>query len=374
MPGLFSALCALGGAVRIFRSVDYDHRCMPPPAVGYLFAGASGPTGPTGPVGPGGGASGPTGPTGPVGPTGPSGGPTGPSGPTGPTGPIGATGPVSTVQGPTGPSGPAGSPGAAGATGPSGASVVGPSGPTGPTGPRGFQGDPGGPSGPTGPVGPTGPSGPSGPTGPEGPLPGPGDTPTFEGLVLNANATGPQPPPAGTILQVVGQDGQSVRICLDSFGASGPCPIITGRAANGTCNAPSASQINDCLLSFTARGFGSSAYTDGVALIQIYANENFTSIAQGTRFQLSLVPNGTTGLINALTIDGSGNMQIPGSFGCTGAFGCNGESPQGPFSSGGALNSYASGANGMDTDANMHALYNLVVAIRAALVANGIMS
>ena len=42
--------------------------------------------------------------------------------------------------------------------------------------------------------------------------------------------------------------------------------------------------------------------------------------------------------------------------------------------SGGALASYVDGTHGLDTAAHMQALYNLVVNIRAALVANGIMS
>lgn len=42
--------------------------------------------------------------------------------------------------------------------------------------------------------------------------------------------------------------------------------------------------------------------------------------------------------------------------------------------SGGALAAYDTGANGLDTAENMSALHALVVAMRAALVANGIMS
>jgi hypothetical protein len=55
-------------------------------------------------------------------------------------------------------------------------------------------------------------------------------------------------------------------------------------------------------------------------------------------------------------------------------FGCNGAAPQGAVASGGALAAYGAGANGFDTAGNASALYAEVVAIRAALVANGIMS
>jgi hypothetical protein len=57
-----------------------------------------------------------------------------------------------------------------------------------------------------------------------------------------------------------------------------------------------------------------------------------------------------------------------------GAFGCNGTAAQTAYASGGALAAYVTGAFGLDTNAHMLALYNLVVAIRAALVANGILS
>lgn len=58
----------------------------------------------------------------------------------------------------------------------------------------------------------------------------------------------------------------------------------------------------------------------------------------------------------------------------TGGFGCNGKSAQSPVASGGVLNPYAAGTNGFDTAANAQAIHDLLVNIRAALVANGIMS
>jgi hypothetical protein len=57
-----------------------------------------------------------------------------------------------------------------------------------------------------------------------------------------------------------------------------------------------------------------------------------------------------------------------------GAFGCNNATPQTPVASGGALAAYVTGAFGLNSDANMLALYNQHVAMRAALVAMGIMS
>ena len=57
----------------------------------------------------------------------------------------------------------------------------------------------------------------------------------------------------------------------------------------------------------------------------------------------------------------------------TGAFGCNGATAQGAYTVGAALAAYGAGANGFDSGANAAALHALVTAMRAALVANGIL-
>jgi len=71
---------------------------------------------------------------------------------------------------------------------------------------------------------------------------------------------------------------------------------------------------------------------------------------------------------------GDNNFLVDGTVKSVGAFACNNSTPQTPAASGGALNAYGAGANGLDTGSNMSSLHALVVAIRAALVANGIMS
>ena len=65
---------------------------------------------------------------------------------------------------------------------------------------------------------------------------------------------------------------------------------------------------------------------------------------------------------------------VTGTHTVTGAFGCNTKAAQTAYVSGGALAAYGAGANGLDSGANMSALHALVVNIRAALVADGIMS
>lgn len=56
------------------------------------------------------------------------------------------------------------------------------------------------------------------------------------------------------------------------------------------------------------------------------------------------------------------------------AFGCNSKTAQQAYASGGDLAAYVTGAFGLDSDVKMSALHAMVVSIRAALVANGIMS
>ena len=57
-----------------------------------------------------------------------------------------------------------------------------------------------------------------------------------------------------------------------------------------------------------------------------------------------------------------------------GGFGCNNAAIQTPYASGGALGVYRAGGYGLLEAGDVEALYALVVAMRAALVANGIMS
>jgi hypothetical protein len=71
---------------------------------------------------------------------------------------------------------------------------------------------------------------------------------------------------------------------------------------------------------------------------------------------------------------GNGNATFDGTLTAVGAFACNAATPQTAYASGGAMAAYVTGAFGLDSAAHVLALYNLVAAMRAALVANGIMS
>lgn len=99
---------------------------------------------------------------------------------------------------------------------------------------------------------------------------------------------------------------------------------------------------------------------------QIATNfDNVTDATRNSNVVISLAAAGTFGA--TLTLNGRAVT-------VAGAFGCNGATAQTAYASGGALAAYGAGANGLDSGANMAALHALVVAMRAALVANGIMS
>jgi hypothetical protein len=78
--------------------------------------------------------------------------------------------------------------------------------------------------------------------------------------------------------------------------------------------------------------------------------------------------------VGGVSDPGDNNLLADGTGTITGAFGCNTKTAQTAYSGGAALNSYVTGLFGLDSAAHVSALYAMVVAIRAALVANGIMS
>jgi hypothetical protein len=80
------------------------------------------------------------------------------------------------------------------------------------------------------------------------------------------------------------------------------------------------------------------------------------------------------GSFNIFSSDDVVNFTVDGSATIGTGFGCNSKAAQTAYASGSALAAYATGAYGLNSDANMSALHALVVKIRAALIANGIMS
>lgn len=156
-------------------------------------------------------------------------------------------------------------------------------------------------------------------------------------------------------------NGLTVTGAISSTGA-----IIAG----GSVDITGGLTLTDNIISSKA-GAGSIGFTDilsnvgisisaGVSASSLNASGGNLTFKVNSSLKATLATTGTLTLINDLAV-GTG-------------FGCNAASPQMSLASGGALAAYSTGAFGLDSDAHMHALYTLVVNMRAALVANGIMS
>jgi hypothetical protein len=118
-----------------------------------------------------------------------------------------------------------------------------------------------------------------------------------------------------------------------------------------------------------AYGAGGSPYSPKTQLdICLKASTSYTETANVTIMTLLDSAKVGIGMTPIYNLDVTGNIRSSTGFGCNGAL------PQTPYASGGALAAYVTGAFGLDTAPHMSALHALVVAMRAALVANGIMS
>ena len=111
---------------------------------------------------------------------------------------------------------------------------------------------------------------------------------------------------------------------------------------------------------------GICQFADGAA-----ATPSITNIGDldtGVYFSAADTFDVATAGVQRLSIDANGYATF------TSRWACNGATPQASAASGGALAAYAAGSNGLSSGAEMSAMHALVVAMRAALVANGIMS
>jgi len=84
------------------------------------------------------------------------------------------------------------------------------------------------------------------------------------------------------------------------------------------------------------------------------------------------IGNMGTGATHYAIKTGTGLVSLGASVQCATGFGCNGATPQTAYSIGAALAAYATGAFGLNSDANMSALVAQVNAMALALKANGI--
>jgi hypothetical protein len=131
-------------------------------------------------------------------------------------------------------------------------------------------------------------------------------------LVVNANAsTAPPTPLSGTVVDIHGANATTARATINGYGAA---PAVTFVRSGGTMAAPSAVAIGDILGFTVATGFDGSAYTAGRGSIQFFAEESWTTTANGTSIRFITTPVGSTSATERGRITASGAW----SFGTTG--------------------------------------------------------
>ena len=170
---------------------------------------------------------------------------------------------------------------------------------------------------------------------------------------------------------------------ITSAGAvSGITTLAIGGALSGvTTIANSGKQTNSTASeALLFNGAGTSAQyarmtSTGADLILGIASSTGTGLFTGnSNYAATLGTNNGTALEFGVNGTVAGRFPLAGGFEAVGGFGCNTKTAQTAYASGGALAAYGAGANGFDSGANASALHAMVVSIRAALVANGIMS
>jgi hypothetical protein len=132
-------------------------------------------------------------------------------------------------------------------------------------------------------------------------------------VVANTQTTTPTGTlPAGTDIYIVGANAANTRITQDAYG-TGSYGVFTARHARGTAASPTASQANDFLSQFTARGYGATAFgTASTGYIAFSAAENFTDTAQGTYAGIYTTPIGSNSIVEAFRFGPAGQLGIGG--------------------------------------------------------------
>jgi endosialidase-like protein len=96
---------------------------------------------------------------------------------------------------------------------------------------------------------------------------------------------------------------------IATYNAAPGGSFLTGRKARGTSAAPTAVQNGDGLLALSGRGYGTTHFGGG-ATIGMSATENYTDTAMGGRIQFFTTPNGTTNLLQRMTITDEGDVGV----------------------------------------------------------------
>ena len=113
----------------------------------------------------------------------------------------------------------------------------------------------------------------------------------------------------GTTTQIVGANGVSTRLLIDSFGVT--TSSIDMRRGNNTAASPSALLNGDIIGQITWQGRGATSYNAASrAKIMVSAAENYTDTAQGAFMTFFVAPRGGLTSVEAMRIDAGGFLGL----------------------------------------------------------------
>lgn len=133
-------------------------------------------------------------------------------------------------------------------------------------------------------------------------------------LKLNFNTASLSTLPAGitnAAIRIIGGDGNSQTVSIDTFGTGGPS--FSGRHALGTGASPTATTTGSNIFEFNGRGYGTTGFlptASGRGRLQ--AAENYSDTASGSQWIFQVCKNGTVTLATALLIDQDLSVKITG--------------------------------------------------------------
>lgn len=112
----------------------------------------------------------------------------------------------------------------------------------------------------------------------------------------------------GALLRSAQLDGVISRAELDSFGASSH---FSGVRSGGTAAAKTALSSGDEITGLNAFGYNGTAYVGPSASVRMYAAQNWSVGANGTRVAVGVTASGGTTLTDALSVENDGGVTVP---------------------------------------------------------------
>ena len=134
-------------------------------------------------------------------------------------------------------------------------------------------------------------------------LPGP-----HTNLFLNKNAAALPSPLTGTMSQLGNADGTPTRYEADAFGSTG---YFSAVVSGGTNAAKTALSSGTELGGFNVWGYNGSAFVGPRGAFRCYANQNWTTGANGTYCDIATTPNGATAEAGGLRVENDGGITVP---------------------------------------------------------------